>query len=136
MSGGCARRSATAATRSAPSAAPAIPSTRASPRWCSRAIGGTGTLFSNVDTITDFKPGTDRIELENKIFAGVGGNGTLAAKYFHIGSHAADDNDHLIYNANTGVLAFDPDGKGGDPAIEFADFPKHLPLIHSDFMVN
>ena len=99
------------------------------------AIGGTTPVTANVDTITDFKPGTDRIELDHTIFKGIGSHGTLAAKYFRVGGHAANKSDHLIYNANTGVLSYDPDGKGGAPAIEFADLAKHLSLTHSDFLV-
>ena len=99
------------------------------------AIGGTTPVTANVDSVTDFKPGTDQIELENKIFKGIGGNGTLAGKYFHIGSKAADATDHVIYNAKTGVLSYDPDGEGGAPAIEFADLAKHLALTHADFLV-
>ena len=99
------------------------------------AIGGTTIVTHNIDKVTDFTPGTDRIELDHTIFKGIGSHGTLAAKYFHVGKHAADGNDHLIYNANTGVLSYDPDGKGGAPAIEFADLAKHLALTHTDILV-
>ncbi len=99
------------------------------------AIGNPLPLFVNIDTITDFKPGTDRIELENKIFKGIGGSGTLASKDFHIGSKATSKAQHIIYNKHTGVLYYDPDGTGTKSQIEFADLHKGLGLGHHDFLV-
>jgi serralysin len=99
------------------------------------AIGNPLPLFVNIDTITDFKPGTDRIELENKIFKGIGGSGTLASKDFHVGSKATSKAQHIIYNKHTGVLYYDPDGTGTKSQIEFADLHKGLGLGHHDFLV-
>ena len=59
---------------------------------------------SNVDRLVKFAPADDTIRLDNADFAGIGGNGPLAARLFHIGAHAHDGNDRIIYNAGTGAL--------------------------------
>ena len=61
---------------------------------------------ANIDRILDFSVPSDTIKLENAIFAGIGGNGHLAAIRFHVGPHAHDANDRIIYNANTGALLY------------------------------
>ena len=48
---------------------------------------------------------------------------------------AQDSNDHIIYNPNVGALLYDPDGKGGRPAIEIGMLEKHLALGAEDLWV-
>lgn len=74
---------------------------------------------SNIDTIASFDTANDTIELDNATFTGLRGT-TLAASAFHIGASAADAGDRVIFNANSGALLFDADGRGGDAAIQFA----------------
>ncbi|WP_457094000.1 hypothetical protein [Microvirga sp. P5_D2] len=93
----------------------------------------------NFDTITDFKPGEDKILLDNAVFKKLGKLGTEAApaalskKYFKIGAQAGDKNDYLVYNKKTGVLSYDPDGNGSKDAIEIAKLSKNLKLSYLDF---
>ena len=86
----------------------------------------------NADIITDFSD-RDTIRLSHAIFAAIGTK--LDATEFHVGTHAADGDDHIIYDRATGALSYDPDGTGGAPEIEFAVLAKGLKLSHTDFAV-
>jgi len=77
---------------------------------------------SNLDTVTDFIKGTDKIVLDDDIFAKLG-TGTLAGKAllaanYKIGAAAADSNDYLIYNPSTDRLFYDADGNGSNAAVQ------------------
>ncbi len=89
----------------------------------------------NVDKITDVKPGTDKILLDDDIFVHVGALGTLAGKAFHVGTHAGDHSDRIIYDDATGKLFYDDDGKNGVNQIQFAKLDKGLHLHATDFLV-
>jgi Ca2+-binding RTX toxin-like protein len=76
----------------------------------------------NVDKITDFVHGTDKIKLSGAWFSELTGQTTLSAGQFHAaaGATAAQDaNDVIIYNKTTGALFYDPDGVGNLGAIQF-----------------
>ena len=106
-----------------------------------RLIGGAGAdqfafrseLVNNVDTIVDFQVGVDKIALSHCVFTLDGD--TVSADQFHVGAAAADGNDHIVYNPNTGALFYDADGNGSGAAIHFATLAKHLALTHDDFLV-
>jgi Ca2+-binding RTX toxin-like protein len=93
---------------------------------------GAGT--GNVDQITDFTAGTDRIALDDAGFAALT-PGALAASGFFAGAAAQDANQHILYNAATGALSYDADGNGGVAAIQFAQLTAGLDLHASDFFV-
>ena len=92
--------------------------------------GGTGNdkfTFSttlnattNIDTLTDFSHGHDTIQLSKAIFKTLGVAGSLNADFFYAGTAAHDANDHVIYNASTGALYYDPDGTGAAAQVQFA----------------
>jgi serralysin len=90
---------------------------------------------ANLDQILDFYVPNDTIKLENAIFAGIGGNGVLAAVRFHTGAHAHDADDRIIYNPGTGALLYDSNGSGAGHETQFATLAKHLAPTHSDFIV-
>jgi Ca2+-binding RTX toxin-like protein len=78
---------------------------------------------SNVDTITDFQPGTDKLVLDDDIFTRLAGTLTgtaLSAGNFVSGTVALDGDDYLVYDAATGALRYDADGNAGGAAIQFA----------------
>ena len=98
-----------------------------------KLTGGTGNdrfVFdaalgsSNIDTVTDFIKRTDKIVLDDDIFAKLGtgqlsGKAILAANY-KIGTAAGDSNDYLIYNPANDKLYYDKDGAGGSAAVVVA----------------
>jgi Ca2+-binding RTX toxin-like protein len=90
---------------------------------------------SNVDTITDFATGSDKIWLNHSIFNKLTVNGALDASMLRIGSAAADGNDHIIYNRDTGALIYDSNGNAAGGAVQFATIGKGLNLTAIDFNV-
>ena len=74
----------------------------------------------NIDGISLFLVRIDTIALDDAVFAGLGGLGTLSASAFTIGSAAHDADDRIIYNDLTGALMFDADGTGDTAAVQFA----------------
>jgi parallel beta-helix repeat protein len=91
---------------------------------------------SNVDTISDFNPADDVIQLGHSIFTSLGSaTGTLNSAYFTIGTGAKDSNDYIIYNNKTGALLYDADGSGAGAAIQFAKIGLNLALTSAHFIV-
>jgi serralysin len=90
---------------------------------------------SNVDRITDFKHGTDKIELSHAIFAALNSSGALHAGMFCKGAHAHDADDHIIYNPANGWLSYDANGNHLGGATHFATLAAHLAVTGSDFLV-
>ena len=88
-----------------------------------------------VDRIADFHVGVDTIILDGSVFTGIGGPGELAASSFQIGAKAADADDRVIYNSQTGALSYDSDGQGGVAQITFAKLDKGLDLSSHDFLI-
>jgi cysteinyl-tRNA synthetase len=89
---------------------------------------------ANIDVITDFVAGSDRIVLDDDIFGKLDA-GALANSAFVIGAKASDGNDRIVYNDKTGALSYDADGSGKIAAIQFAELDAHLQLTASDFLV-
>ncbi|MDX2276294.1 MAG: M10 family metallopeptidase C-terminal domain-containing protein [Hyphomonadaceae bacterium] len=94
------------------------------------AIGAT-----NIDNVTDFAVGADKIELENSVFTALGAVGALAAQAFYRGANAHDASDRLLYQASTGALFYDRDGTGGAAKIQIAVLDAGLALTAADFLV-
>ena len=90
---------------------------------------------TNVDRITDFTHGVDKIELSAFDFAGIGGPGVLGAGQFFAGAGAHDANDHIIYNPNNGFLSYDSNGNAAGGVTHFATLAHHLDLHNTDFVV-
>jgi Ca2+-binding RTX toxin-like protein len=88
----------------------------------------------NVDVITDFVVGEDRIVLDDAVFAGVGAPGGLGAGQFRDGA-AADPSDRILYDSATGSLFYDADGDGAGAAVLFARVEAGLALSHADFAI-
>ncbi len=59
---------------------------------------------NNIDIITDFAHGTDRIELDDAIFTALVA-GTLSADAFATGPAATTAAQRILYNADTGALS-------------------------------
>lgn len=89
----------------------------------------------NVDTVTDFVAGTDKIALDDAIFTHIGALGALNANAFVTGAAAADADDRIVYNSATGQLFYDADGNGAGAAVLFATLQGNPALAASDFQV-
>jgi len=99
---------------------------------------GTAT---NVDVITDFSHLDDTIWLDASIFTSLSAlvGTSLVSTMFYIGSEAADGDDYIVYDLDTGALFYDADGSGADFAsILFATFAAGsipLDLSFDDFTI-
>lgn len=108
-----------------------------------KLTGGTGAdtfIFNasgskNVDKILDFEHGVDKIALDHLAFGAAGPVGGLADSAFWEGSRAHDANDHVIYNAATGAVYYDPDGTGRAGQVQIATVLLGTHLDHSDFSI-
>ena len=94
------------------------------------AIVATG----NVDAITDFASGVDRIVLDDAIFAGLA-VGSLSAEAFRAGREAVDADDRILFDAATGQIFYDADGVGGAEALLFATVQAGGIVAPSDFAI-
>ena len=90
---------------------------------------------TNVDEIADFVSGTDKIALDDAIFAGIGTPGSFDANAFFAGAAAHDADDRIIYNQATGQLFYDADGNGAGAAVLFGLVAGLPSLAASDFTV-
>jgi Ca2+-binding RTX toxin-like protein len=89
----------------------------------------------NVDTVSNFESGNDKIGIDDAIFTAAGGLGALNANAFFAGAAAHDADDRIIYNAATGQLFYDADGNGAGAAVQFASLNPAVALVASDFLV-
>jgi Ca2+-binding RTX toxin-like protein len=109
-----------------------------------RGLGGNDMfVFStalgagNVDTIVDFNPAGDRVELHKSVFTALSTTGVLpgAAFWASAGGAAHDDSDRILYDTTTGNLYYDADGNGAGLAIHFATLTGAPSLSAADFVV-
>jgi Ca2+-binding RTX toxin-like protein len=103
--------------------------------------GGTGNdTFSfnlvgaeNVDFISDFTSGQDKISLFGTAFSGALSAGVYTDMYVN-GTAALDGNDFIIYNQATGELFFDADANGVNTQQLIANLVPNTTLFLSDFI--
>ena len=88
----------------------------------------------NVDTITDFEVGTDRIRLDHRVFKALE-TGALEASAFAVAASAADSDVRILYDEATGKLSYDADGSGSGKAVAFGILGAGLSLTEADFLV-
>lgn len=92
---------------------------------------------TNVDTITDFVAGVEKMWLDDAVFAGVGAIGALSASAFLSSASGAATSaaQRILYNSATGDLSFDADGDGAGSAVRFASVTAGLGLSAADFLI-
>ncbi|KQU01171.1 beta strand repeat-containing protein [Rhizobium sp. Leaf453] len=93
---------------------------------------------TNVDTITDFDVVGDTIRLDDAIFNAIaGGTGTLSVGQFvaNASGTAADGNDRIIYETDTGNLFYDTNGNAVGGSTLFANIGAGLGVTNTDFVI-
>ena len=97
---------------------------------------------ANIDTVTDFVSGTDKILLENSVFTGFAGlsaGQALPSSSFVSGASpvATTTSATVLYNTSTGALLYDADGSGSGVAVQFATLgtTTHPTILASDFII-
>lgn len=89
---------------------------------------------SNVDQIKDYNDWYDQIWLDADWYDLPAGR--LARKYFHVGPHAHDRNDRIVYDKAAGELLYDPNGNASGGEVVIATIGKNIGgLAASDFWV-
>lgn len=92
---------------------------------------------ANVDRITDFTVGEDKIVLDETVFGQLDA-GTLDPELFKdigVAGAKVDRDDRIIYNSDTGQLFYDRDGRGGEARLTFAVLNNEAPITAADFLV-
>jgi serralysin len=90
---------------------------------------------SNHDTVYDYSASHDTIQMDNAVFVRLGAPGALNAAFFHVGPHAADANDYLVYNNGTGGLFYDDNGSAFGHEVLVAAFVNRPALTYHEFTV-
>jgi serralysin len=91
---------------------------------------------TNIDTVADFASGLDVLQLAASVFTALGPAGALDPSFFHTGTSAHDADDHIIFNAATGALYYDPDGTGATLQVQFATLAGAPVVVATDFVVG
>jgi uncharacterized delta-60 repeat protein len=90
----------------------------------------------NVDTITDFVSGVDKLLLSPAIFRELGFSGSPSSDaFFQAGSVTQDADDRILYDQSNGSLSYDADGTGTLAAVQFAVLSGAPVLLYTDFLV-
>ncbi len=87
----------------------------------------------NVDRITDFGYGADRLSLKGSLFGLAPGDLPDAA--FVLGTQAQDASDRILYDQGTGQLWVDRDGNGAGAPVLFAVLTNHAAITAEDFLL-
>lgn len=97
---------------------------------------------ANLDTITSFTSGGDKVVLDAAVFTAIGAEGNFIAgdSRFYAAAGATeghDATDRVIYDTATGALYYDPDGSGAMDAVQFAQVGDPTPavLVARDILV-
>lgn len=86
---------------------------------------------SNVDTITDFAVGVDKIALDARIFTKLQG----AADFLANGVASDAPNHFIVYDSATGKLSYDADGSGKGKPVDIALIGPGLSLTVTDILI-
>ena len=100
---------------------------------------GTDTLkftsLTGVDTIADYNPTDDLIQLAKSVFTGLTtASGALSAAEFQSGAGltaASTAEARIVYNSTSGALYYDADGQGGAAAVQIATLTG-APILNSN----
>jgi Ca2+-binding RTX toxin-like protein len=94
----------------------------------------TNILTGDVDAISDFEHGLDRIELARAMFATID-LGALSATAFVQGTQAQHADQRIIYDAGSGSLYYDADGDGPLAQVKFASLAPQTAITAADFII-
>ncbi|MEI6757066.1 MAG: hypothetical protein FDX18_10685 [Chlorobium sp.] len=95
---------------------------------------------SNIDAISDFTSGSDKLELLLSLFSNIKGtDGVFTSADILIGAGAtkgsALGNEHLIFNTSTKALYYDADGSGAGAGVQFATLTGVATLAYTDVVL-
>jgi Ca2+-binding RTX toxin-like protein len=90
----------------------------------------------NVDTVTDFVSGSDTIVLAGSVFTALRGDSDLSDNLWLANSSSpATARSHLVFDPQSGVLSYDPDGSGPATSIAICTLVGVTKLAPSDLVM-
>ena len=94
--------------------------------------------LNNIDVITDFLSGIDKIQLENAIFKNLTYTGSLKEVNFFKGADFVPQGatNYILYDESNGGVYYDVDGTGVNSATQFLTLLGVPNLSASDFIVE
>jgi Ca2+-binding RTX toxin-like protein len=98
------------------------------------AFSAAPNAASNLDRISDFTSGTDKLAFARSAFAALS-PGELSAAAFIQAAAAVTTDQHVIYNQPTGIVSYDADGSGGGTAIAVVQLKAGQVLTAQDIKV-
>ncbi len=99
-----------------------------------RFVFSTRAGATNVDTVSDFASGTDKLVLSARVFSKLKGLSDLSA-HFAVGA-PTDANDFLVFDIASGRLSYDADGNGKGKAVDVAIIGGGIQLQATDFSIS
>jgi serralysin len=88
------------------------------------------------DSITDFQPGVDKIQVVGSAFGGLAAGALPANNFVANGApEATQAVPQFLYNTATGMLAFDADGTGGGAAVNLVTLVGQPAITVTDMVV-
>lgn len=90
---------------------------------------------NNVDTITDFVSGADKLYLNAAVFSALSSARLSQSLVSGAGITASSTAQQLLYDTATGYLSYDADGSGSTAAIRFAKLNGAPKLAASDIQI-
>jgi len=95
---------------------------------------------TNIDTITDFESGIDKILLDDAVFKKLIGDTDFSDNFFVrtiVGpASTQDQNDFIVFDLESSKLYYDADGSGQrSPPVWFATLTGVTDLSHNDFWI-
>jgi len=99
-------------------------------------VFNTAPSAGNVETLSDFNV-ADSVWLENAVYTGLTGLGTLTANQFVANTTglAATATQHIIYETDTGNLFYDSNGNAAGGSVLLAHLSAGLALTNADFVI-
>jgi hypothetical protein len=90
----------------------------------------------DVDTVTDFVSGSDKIALAGSIFTALRGDTDLSDNlWLTTSTSPATARSNLVFDPQSGVLSFDPDGSGPASSIAICTLVGVTKLVASDLVM-
>ena len=95
---------------------------------------------ANIDTITDFVVGQDKLVLDSRIFTAFTGAQSVSNSNLKVGQagvQATEANEFLVFDAESKKLYYDSNGSGAGGLLQFATLTSdgNLNLSASDFLI-
>ncbi len=89
----------------------------------------------DLDTIADFTPGEDIIEIKRALLPGSGLSGTLTAADFATVTTLGSSDAKIIYESSTGLVYYNP-GRSGSAPVALLAVDKNLSISADSFQIS